>query len=182
MIKITWGLVRLQLKLRFCSLSFLIPTQSTLLFGVCASRKAAHEPGTAESSPASVYMLCDLWDCSKFSFFLSFFPFSFFFKSIIPFVYISNDILLPGYPSTNPIPHLPPPPFCLYESAPPPTHSLSSQCSSISLLWGIKPPQHQGPLLQLLSGKTILCYICIWSHGSLQVYSLFGGLDFGRTG
>ena len=34
----------------------------------------------------------------------------------------------------------------------------------------------------MLSGKAILCYICIWSHGSLQVHSLVGGLDSGRTG
>jgi hypothetical protein len=34
----------------------------------------------------------------------------------------------------------------------------------------------------LLSWKAILCYICIWSHGALQVYSLVGFLDSGRTG
>jgi hypothetical protein len=47
---------------------------------------------------------------------------------------------------------------------------------------GIKPPQDQGPLLPLWSGKAILCYIGIQSHGSLQVHSLVDGLDSGRTG
>jgi hypothetical protein len=58
----------------------------------------------------------------------------------------------------------------------PPTLSHPHR-SSISL----KPPWDQGPLLPLLSGKAILCYICIWSHGSLQAHSLVGGLDSGRT-
>jgi hypothetical protein len=53
--------------------------------------------------------------------------------------------------------------------------------SSIPLCWGIKSPQDQGPPLPLLSGKAILCYICIWSHGSLPVYSLVGGLVPGST-
>jgi hypothetical protein len=34
--------------------------------------------------------------------------------------------------------------------------------------------------LSLLSGKDILCYICIWSHRFLRVYSFVGGLVFGR--
>jgi hypothetical protein len=34
----------------------------------------------------------------------------------------------------------------------------------------------------LVSGKTILCYICIWSQGSLQVHSSVGGLVSGSTG
>jgi hypothetical protein len=29
----------------------------------------------------------------------------------------------------------------------------------------------------LMPNKTILCYICGWSHGFLHVYSLVGGLD-----
>jgi hypothetical protein len=33
----------------------------------------------------------------------------------------------------------------------------------------------------LLSGKAILCYICIWSQVYLQVYSLVGGVVSGRT-
>ena len=75
-----------------------------------------------------------------------------------------------------------PTPLGLYEGARPPTHSLRSHHSSIPLCWGIQPPLEQGPPLPLLSGKVILCYICIWSHGSLPVYSVVGGLYSGRTG
>jgi hypothetical protein len=45
-----------------------------------------------------------------------------FLKLIILFVYISNDIPLLGYPSTNPHPISPLPPLlCFYEGVPPPT-------------------------------------------------------------
>ena len=54
-----------------------------------------------------------------------------------------------------------PPPLCLYEGTPPPTHTLLPHCSSIPLLWGIKLPQDQRSPLLLL-GKAILCYICIY--------------------
>jgi hypothetical protein len=47
---------------------------------------------------------------------------------------------------------------------------------------GIKSPWDKGKLLPLLSGKAILCYIFIWSHGSLHVHSLAGDVDFERTG
>jgi hypothetical protein len=43
-------------------------------------------------------------------------------------------------------------------------------------------PQNQGSLLPLLPDKAILCYICGWSHGSLHVYSLVGGLVTGSSG
>jgi hypothetical protein len=33
-----------------------------------------------------------------------------------------------------------------------------------------------------MSDKAILCYICIWSHGSLPVHSLVSGLIPGSTG
>ena len=66
--------------------------------------------------------------------------------------------------------------------APPPTHPLPPHHSSIPLRWGIKPPQDQGPPLPLISDKAILYYICIWSHGSLHVYSLVGGLVPGSSG
>lgn len=49
-----------------------------------------------------------------------------------------------------------------------------------SLCEVIKTPQDQEPLLQLLSDMSR--YIGIWSHGSLQVHSLVGGLGSGRTG
>ena len=94
--------------------------------------------------------------------------FSFFILLIILFTYISNDILLPSFPSTNPLSH------CLYEDAPPPTHPPPPHCSSISLHWAIEPPHNQGPHLPLMPDKTILCYICTWSHWSLHVYSLVG--------
>ena len=51
-----------------------------------------------------------------------------------------------------------------------PTYSHPS--FSIPLHWVIKPAQDQGPLLPLMPNKVILCYICIWSHGSFHVYSL----------
>ena len=85
--------------------------------------------------------------CSLFGwwFSLSFFFFFFFFLLIIPFIYITNDIPLPGYLSTTP----PPPPspllpsLCLYEGATPPTHLLLYHHSSILLRWSIKPSQDQ---------------------------------------
>ena len=48
--------------------------------------------------------------------------FYFLLKLIIPFVYISNDIPLRGYPSTKPLSHTLAllPHLCLYEGAPPP--------------------------------------------------------------
>jgi hypothetical protein len=55
----------------------------------------------------------------------------------------------------------------------------------ILLYWGIQPSQDQGPLLPMMPKKAILCYICGWSHGSLHVYSLVGGLvpwNSGGTG
>jgi hypothetical protein len=45
-----------------------------------------------------------------------------------------------------------------------------------------EPSQDQGPLLPLMLDKAILCYICCWSHGSLHVYSLVGGLVLGSSG
>jgi hypothetical protein len=85
------------------------------------------------------------------------------------FIYISNVIPFPSFPSKIP---LSPSPVSPCSS----THSLLLHCPGISLHWGIKPSQDQGPLLSLMSEKAILCYICVWSHGSLHVYSLVGGL------
>jgi hypothetical protein len=34
----------------------------------------------------------------------------------------------------------------------------------------------------LMSDKSILCYICVWSHGSHHVYSLVGNLVPGSSG
>jgi hypothetical protein len=41
------------------------------------------------------------------------------FLLVILFIYNSNVIPLPSFPSENPLP----PPHCFYEDAPPPTHS-----------------------------------------------------------
>jgi hypothetical protein len=67
------------------------------------------------------------------------------------FIYISNVIPLPHFPSANPL--LDPPLPCFYESAPPPIHPLLPHCPSISLHWGIKPSQDQGLPLQLMPNK-----------------------------
>ena len=52
----------------------------------------------------------------------------------------------------------------------------------MTLCWVIKLSQDQGPPLPLMPDNTILCYICSWSHGSLRVYSLVGGLVPGALG
>jgi hypothetical protein len=106
--------------------------------------------------------------------FLEIFSFLFsIFLLVILFIYISNDIPLLIFPSTNPLSLFPTP--CLNEGAPPPTYPLQPQCPRIPLYWIIKPPQDQGPLLPLIPNKTILCSICSWSHGFLHVYSVVGG-------
>ena len=62
------------------------------------------------------------------------------------------------------------------------TYPLLLPCSGIPLHLGIESSQGQGPLLPLMSNKSILCYICSWSHGLLHVYSLLGGLVHGSFG
>jgi hypothetical protein len=91
---------------------------------------------------------------------------------------------LPGCPSTHlPIPSpFCPPPLCVYEGAPPRTHPLPPDHSSIPLHWSNEPSWDQGPPLPLMPDKAILCYICGWSHGSLHVCSLVGGLVLGSFG
>jgi hypothetical protein len=74
----------------------------------------------------------------------------------------------------NPLSHPSSP--CFNEGAPPLPHPPQPPRPCIPLHWGIEPSQDQGPLLPLMSNKTILCYICGWSHGSLHVYSLVGCL------
>jgi hypothetical protein len=56
------------------------------------------------------------------------------------------------------------------------THLLLPDPSSILLLWGIKPPQDEVPPLSLMADEAVLSYIYSWSHESLHVYSLVGGL------
>ena len=62
---------------------------------------------------------------------------------------------------------------------------LTNSPTPASLSWHFHTLGHEaftGPLLPLMSIKAILCYICGWSHGSLQVYCLVGGLVPGRSG
>ena len=98
----------------------------------------------------------------------------------ILFIYISNVIPFSGFPSRNPLTHPPSPCFC--EGVSPHTHPFLPPCSGIPLHWGIKPSQEQWPLLQMMSDKVILCYVCSCSHGSLYVFSLVGDLVPGNSG
>ena len=63
-----------------------------------------------------------------------------------------------------------------------PTHPLLLPGPGIPLHWGIEPSEDQGSPLPLMTVKAILCYIWGWSHGSLYVYSLVGGLVPGSSG
>jgi hypothetical protein len=109
--------------------------------------------------------------CLFICLFVCLFQFWFYFAFLLDifFIYILNVIPFPGFPSENPLSHPPPP-------AHQPIHPLPLPCPGIPLQWGIEPSQDQGPVLSLMSHKAILCYICIWSHGSLHVHSLVGGL------
>jgi hypothetical protein len=104
------------------------------------------------------------------------------FLLIILFVYISNGILLPSYPPqtlhlTSIVFFLPFVSMWVLPHSP----TLSCPTSHFPLQRGIKPPQDQEPLFPLLSGKTILCLLCLWIHGSLPVYFLVDGLVPGST-
>jgi hypothetical protein len=65
--------------------------------------------------------------------------FSLLFLLDIFFIYISNVIPFPSFPSKNPL--SPPPSPCS------PTYSLLIPGPGIPLYWGIEPSQCQGPLL-----------------------------------
>jgi hypothetical protein len=86
--------------------------------------------------------------------------FLFLFLLVILFIYISNVIPLPSFPSTSPL-SCPPSP-CLYGGAPPPAHTPLPQWPSVPLSCVIKPPQTSLPVMP---DKAILCYISSWSHG-----------------
>jgi hypothetical protein len=75
--------------------------------------------------------------------------------TFLKFIYISNAIPLPSFPSANPLSN--PLPLLLWGCSP--THPLPLHCLSISLHWSIDPSQDQGPLLPLMLDKAILCYI-----------------------
>jgi hypothetical protein len=72
--------------------------------------------------------------------------------------------------------------FLFYEGVLASTHLLLPSRPSIPLHWDIEPSQDQELFLILMPDKDILCYICSWSHGSLHVYSLVGGLVPGSSG
>ena len=94
------------------------------------------------------------------------FFFSFFFIGYLC-IYISNVIPFPRFPSGTHLSHPPSP--CFFEGALPATQPLTPHCPGIPLNWGIELPL-------LVPDNAILCYICSWSHGSLHMYSLVGGL------
>jgi hypothetical protein len=104
----------------------------------------------------------------------------FLFFSDISFIYISNVIPFPGFPSAISLSHNIS--SCFYDSAHPPTHPLPPHQPDIPLHCGIDPLQDKGTLLPLMAYKTILCYICSWNHGSHHLYSSVGGLVSGSTG
>jgi hypothetical protein len=104
---------------------------------------------------------------------------------IIPFVYISNDIPLPVYLcATLPQPTSAlPPSFCLYESAPPSTHTLPPYRSPVSLLWSIKPPWGPRVSLPVAVGQGhSLLHMYLEPKVPSGTHFLVGGVVSGRTG
>jgi len=92
-----------------------------------------------------------------------------FLLSFILFIYISNVIPFPSLPSAYPLSH---PPSSMRVLPHLPTHS----CHTILAF-----PFAGSSSLQRTKGLPshwcqMLCYICSWSHGSLHVFSLVGGL------
>jgi hypothetical protein len=84
-------------------------------------------------------------------------------------IYISNVIPSFSRPPMKPPNPMPPPPASMRVFPQPPTHSLPPQCPGIALHWSIESSQDRGPLLPLMPGKTILCYLWSWSHRSFYV-------------
>ena len=81
---------------------------------------------------------------------------------------ISPFLVTPPQP---PLHHSSSPPLCLYEMLLHPfTHSRLTPLASPYTGASSLPP------LPLMSDKAVLCNICIWSHSSLHVNSLVGGL------
>jgi len=79
---------------------------------------------------------------------------------------------------------LPPPPLPLLSWRCSHSHPKHSHLNTLAfpLHLGNKSSEDQELPLLLMPIKTILCYICGWSHGSLPVYSLVGGLVPGSSG
>ena len=99
----------------------------------------------------------------------------------ILFIYISNVTPFSSFPSRNPLTH-PLPPAFMRVFAHPPTHSYLPALAFLYIGASIEPSQDQRLLLPLMSDKAIPCYISSWSHGSLHVCSLVGGLVLGSSG
>jgi hypothetical protein len=97
------------------------------------------------------------------------------FLLVILFIYMSNVIPLPSFPFAIPLPI----PSVSMRVLP---HLLPLLLPSVPLWWGIDASQDQGHILPLMPGKTILYYICSWSHASLHVHPLIGCLAFGSSG
>jgi hypothetical protein len=110
---------------------------------------------------------------------LKYIIFLFSFLLVILFIYISNLVPLPGFPSANPSSH--PSPFVCMKVLPCPL-SFPPHRSGVPLCWDIKTLHNQGSPLTLMPNKSVLCYLCDWSHGSLHAYSLVGGLVPGSSG
>jgi hypothetical protein len=89
-------------------------------------------------------------------------PPHFIFLLVIVYIYIPNDVPLPGFPWTNPLSLLP----HLYEGAPP------SHLTALASPYTGALSCHRTKDLPLMPEKAILCCICGWSHGLLHVYSL----------
>jgi hypothetical protein len=95
-------------------------------------------------------------------------------------IYISNVITFPSFSNRNFLSHPLSP--CFYKAACPPTHLFPPPHPVIPLHWGIQTTQDQGPLFLMMPDKTILCYICGWSHESLHLYYLVGSFSPGSSG
>ena len=102
-----------------------------------------------------------------------------FFLLVVLFIYISNVIYFPWFYSTNPLSHHTWP--CFYEVFSQPIYPQLAHHSSILLCWVIKSSQDQKPPLPFMPDKLILWYLFNWSHESLHVYTLFGGLVPGSS-
>ena len=109
----------------------------------------------------SFFCCCCFFLSLSLLFFVNWIFYLFTFQMFSPFQVSPLEIPYPITPSPS-----------LTESTSP---QLPSSYPGISLPWGIKHPQAQGPLLLLMSNKAILCYICSQCHGSFYLYSLVGG-------
>jgi hypothetical protein len=108
------------------------------------------------------------WVSSFFNWIVSLFTFQMLSPFLVPF-------------PENPLPH---PSFpCFYEGVTnPPTNSCLPALEFPYTGASIELSQNQGPLFPLMPDKAILSYIYGWSHKSLHVYSLVGGLVPGSSG